>query len=283
MTDERTPPAVAVDLARGLGLRVQDPVVLSERSSVMVRLAPGGPVARVAGLTAGVRDDLTYRTREVALARHLAAAGAPVIAPYEPAGPHERDGLIVTLWEEGADAPAPDGPELGETLRACHAALADYAGELPPLRALFEEAAEIADRGDLDAGERAVVRDGLDRVADEIDALGLPAQALHGDAGLGNVMAGAVWNDWEDGCRGPVVWDLACLVTTSRLLGLNRDRAEAALAAYGPAPGLDRLDLFVRARALQGAAWSAFALAEGAGSTPERKARRLAWLRSALG
>jgi len=39
-----------------------------------------------------------------------------------------------------------------------------------------------------------------------------PQQALHGDAGGGNLMAtdrGWFWHDFEDTCSGPVAWDLA--------------------------------------------------------------------------
>jgi hypothetical protein len=52
----------------------------------------------VAGLTAAVRNNRAHRTREVAVARALAAAGAPVVAPFAPAGPHEHDGRLITLW-----------------------------------------------------------------------------------------------------------------------------------------------------------------------------------------
>jgi hypothetical protein len=157
----------AVAVARELGLPVRAPVVLRESSSVIVLLAPGGPVARVAGLTAAVRDNRAHRTRELAVARRLAAVGAPVVAPYEPAGPHEHAGQLVTLWQEAATEPAPASDEIGTSLRACHAALCDYSGELPPLRALLDEALAVLDRSTLDRGDRALVRDGMAGVAAE--------------------------------------------------------------------------------------------------------------------
>jgi hypothetical protein len=73
--------------------------------------------------------------------------------------------------------------------------------------------------------------------------------------------------------------DLACLVTSPRVHGgVLRERGEAALAAYGtPAP-----EELVTARALQVAAWSALSVAHGT-TTPQRLARRLAWLRARTG
>jgi hypothetical protein len=230
----------------------------------MVLLAPGGPVARVGGLTARVRDVGEHFAREVELARFLAAAGAPAVPPAEPAGPHERDGRVLTLWELVPDGPEPGGAELGAALRACHEALRGYRAELLPLRALLDEAAEVA-RMALDGEDRRLVVDGLARVA---AALPDGGQALHGDAGLLNVLPGPVWNDWEDTCVGAVDWDLASLVTTPRVLGRERDRAEAALVAAGGEPE----PLYVEARALQTAAWSALA-----GSANLQ--RRLEWLR----
>jgi hypothetical protein len=230
----------------------------------MVLLARDGPVARVGGLTARVREVREHFGREVDLARFLAAAGAPVVCPVEPAGPHERDGRVLTLWELVPDGPEPAGPALGAALRECHDALRGYRGALPPLRSLLDEAADVA-RMALHGADRALVVDGLARVTDALPAGGQP---LHGDAGLLNVLPGPRWNDWEDACVGPVDWDLASLVTTGRVLDRDRERAEGALRAAGGQPD----PLFVEARALQTAAWSALA------GSPNLD-RRLAWLR----
>jgi aminoglycoside phosphotransferase (APT) family kinase protein len=100
-----------------------------------------------------------------------------------------------------------------------------------------------------------------------------PVQPIHGDAGLGNVLVGPKWNDWEDACIGPVEWDLACLVTSARITGRRRDVADAALHAYGG----ELPDVFVQARGLQVVAWSGFAAASG---VETRLEQRLAWLRS---
>ena len=69
-------------------------------------------------------------TSAVAVAERL---GAPVVAPFAPAGPHEHDGRLITLWALAPGGLAEDGAAIGATLRACHAALRAYGGPLPEL------------------------------------------------------------------------------------------------------------------------------------------------------
>ena len=241
---------------------MEAPEVISVRSNEIVRLAPG-LIARVSGLVAEVRDVRTHFSREVAIARHL--RGCPIVAPYEPAGPHEHGGRVITLWEEAPPGRPGDGAAVGRALRACHERLASFDGELPPLRALLDEAAALSP----ELGPR------IARCAAALDAL--PAQPLHGDAGVGNVLPGPRWNDWEDCCRGPVIWDVASLVARPRVMGTDVELAEAALAAYDDAPGMELLDVAIEARVLQGTAWSALSVARGI-ADPEHLRKRREWL-----
>lgn len=199
--------------------------------------------------------------------------------PFEPAGPHERDGFVVTLWEEVPAGPSPAAAVAGPALRACHEALAwlPPADAPPGVAELLGEALGLVDGSGLERADRLLLRGHLLRATAEVLATGLPAQALHGDAALGNVLTGGVWNDWEDACTGPVVWDLACLVASPRILGAEREHADATLGAYGAFDG--DLDTFVHARAAQVAAWAAFAVSRGS-SAPARLSQRLAWLRA---
>ncbi|HEV3229706.1 MAG TPA: phosphotransferase [Solirubrobacteraceae bacterium] len=268
----------ALAVARDQGVVAGSPELLHEGSSVIVRLAPGGPVARVGGLTAAVRDLAQHYAREVAIAAWLHRLGAPVVAPWDPAGPFERDGRMVTFWCEAPEGPLPPGPAAGDALRRCHHALRAYDEHLPPVTFLLEEAGRVVRGLGLASDDRALIEKALRSATEAIEAASLPAQPLHGDAGMGNVLGEGLWNDWEDCCVGPIAWDLGCLVSTARILGTDRARAEAALAAYGDAPGLDSLELFVRARGAQTLAWSA--LTEQRGHRPrERTQRRLEWLR----
>jgi hypothetical protein len=112
-----------------------------------VRLAVGGPVARVAGLTAALREIRGHYRRDVRLARWLTDACAPVVGPWQPAGPFERDGQIVTFWAEAQTGDPPAGEVAGRALRRCHDALRAYDGELPSLSLLFDEARSILSLG----------------------------------------------------------------------------------------------------------------------------------------
>ena len=107
----------------------------------------------------------------------------------------------------------------------------------------------------------------IDRLGFELDALtpavfesSLPAQALHGDASISNLLrtdSGLVWNDLEDVCTGPVAWDIAGLVSSARARGRSAKFIEELLAAYGE-PGVEGLETFLEAHALYDVVWQAF-------------------------
>ena len=108
--------AAAAGAARRVGVPVRDPAVLRESSSVIVLLAPGGPVARVAGLTAAVRDG-------------LAAVSAEIDAFHAPVQPLHGDASLGNalpgpLWNDWED---------GERRAVAEAALAAYGAALPEL------------------------------------------------------------------------------------------------------------------------------------------------------
>jgi len=89
----------------------------------------------------------------------------------------------------------------------------------------------------LSPAESAALSAAYARLTADLDQTEAPRQALHGDAGPGNLMntdTGWVWHDFEDTCCGPVAWDLAASTASQRLDG------QKILAAYGapvdPAP-----------------------------------------------
>ncbi|GAA3856109.1 phosphotransferase family protein [Amycolatopsis tucumanensis] len=243
--------AAAVEVGQRFRLPAEHPEVLATRSNVLVRL--GAVVARVPGTTLVARPGvLQSLAREVALSSFLEMRDAPVVPPFESPGPHVANGLPVTLWRFTRHDPdhvfSPG--EVAWSLAELHAALRDFPGALDTRGPLAEARSWIA-RFDLPA-----------ELADEVDALEavLPearAQALHGDAHPGNLLAtasGPRWVDFEDTWAGPVAWDLACLALTSRLDG------RAAVAAYPDAPDPDELAPWVRLRDLFGVCWR-FAIA----------------------
>jgi Ser/Thr protein kinase RdoA (MazF antagonist) len=278
---------VAVAVAEAHGLTVRDPVVLRESLNSLVHLRPAPVVARVAGTIARVRPGADWLQRELAIAGHLAGAGAPVVAPSAelPPGPHEHEGCVLSFWTYVPEAGTPVDPAAaGAALAACHEALGDFKGSLPLLSGVTEAEAllaRMAAEEHLDGMLAARTLERIEEVHGVLGSLRSPVQPLHGDAHLGNVIAGPdgpLWNDWEDTCVGPVGWDAACLLATSRATGEGAERAEAALAASGIRIDRAELELWIQARTLQVAVWSAYV----ARDFPDRGSSSARWLQAAL-
>src|SRR5690348_4223058 len=128
-------------VAREHGVACDAAARIAAGSNVLVHLKPAPVVARVMTGTAVLHDDpAQWLAREVAVGAFLAGTGLAV-APSDllPPGPHERDGMWMTMWEFVAhdeQAAPPEPGELGRSLRALHAALAGFPGDLAPLSAI---------------------------------------------------------------------------------------------------------------------------------------------------
>src|SRR5262249_33284391 len=144
--------------------------------------------------------------RELHVAGHAARAGAPVVPPTDglDPGPHGYGGHVVAFWRYVPAHGKVDPGAAGRGLRAIHESLADYDGALP--RAGHAESV----RSMLASVERSADVELLEQLA-ALQPIG-QAQALHGDAHLGNCMAsagGPLWHDFETAVRGPREYDLA--------------------------------------------------------------------------
>ncbi|WP_456545570.1 MULTISPECIES: phosphotransferase family protein [unclassified Blastococcus] len=246
-------------MAAAAGVPSTEPRVLADGVNVVVHLGPAPLVARVATVTADLRPDPAGPFgREVALAGALAAAGAAVVPPSDlvPAGPHVRDGLVLSFWRWVEVRPERPGP--AEVARAL-AALREHLDAVPPPagepldRPLEDLTAFAADGGRWGASAAQLGRL-RDRLAELRPRLAGPATALHGDAHPGNLLAtadGWRWTDLEDTCPGPPAWDLACLRLTSRLDG------RAALDALPGAPSDADLAPWLELRRMHAAVWTA--------------------------
>jgi Ser/Thr protein kinase RdoA (MazF antagonist) len=92
-------------------------------------------------------------------------------------------------------------------LRELHEALAGFPGDLAPVREIRDWLARLLDSPGLAASDTDPLRARLEALTPAVFESALPAQALHGDASLSNVLrtrGGLVWNDFEDVCFGPV-------------------------------------------------------------------------------
>jgi hypothetical protein len=143
-SDEASALAAAQAVAREHGVTCDAAAVIASGSNVLVHLKPAPVVARVMTGTAVLHaDPEQWLAREVAVGTFLAGRTDSVVAPSDvlPPGPHEQDGLWITLWKFVAHdehAPPPGPAELGASLRGLHTALAGFPGELVPLSGVGE-------------------------------------------------------------------------------------------------------------------------------------------------
>jgi hypothetical protein len=269
-TGEAAALAAAQAVAREHGVACHEAGLIAAGSNALVHLKPAPVVARVMTGTAVLHDDVErWLSREVAVAAFLAERTDLAVAPSDllPPGPHEQDGLWMTLWKfvsHDAQAAPPEPRELGRSLRELHAALADFPGDLAPLSEIGDWLrsliAQLRPSPWLTEQDIDWLRFKLDALSPAVFESSLPAQGLHGDASVGNLLrtdSGLVWNDLEDVCHGPVAWDVCGLVTSARARGHGATVADELLAAYGD-PGVEDLEAFLEAHALYEVVWHAY-------------------------
>lgn len=253
-----------------LGLPPDEPQVLSNRGSLMVRMPHAGVVARVSTHTGAQRQDQGWwLTTEVSVGRLARAAGVPVVPTADAlgidAGPHEVDGLWVSLWVDiGGDGARATPEESAEALLRWHRGLGVDAGrDLPVMTVahgvITEPLAFALRHGFLDAGEHAALLREHEEALAGIAGLGSAHVLLHGDAHRGNLLRDAsgawLWNDLEEACRGPVEWDLAVLGSTPTPKVGSRALTAYCEMASRQVPTAEDLAPWLRLRSLEGNAW----------------------------
>ena len=233
----------AVAVAARFGLAAEEPEVLADGANVVVHLRPAPVVAKVAASTRAVRaDNQDWLQRELDVSAFLAAECAPVVppSPEVPATIHRGDGQVMSFWRylppaDPARPLRPDEETIGSMLRDLHAVLRRYQ-RVPKLLAPLQDIPAFLARPQTHLNQRgkAALAAAYQRLTEELD----PAagqQVLHGDAGVGNLMAtnrGWVWHDFEDTCSGPAAWDLAASTSSRyqdgpRVLAAYRDPVDA--------------------------------------------------------
>jgi len=250
-------------------LPCENAAVLAGGSNVLVHLKPTPVVARVMTATAVLHDDVqSWLLREVTVAAFLAKRGLAVSPTcLLPPGPHQRDGLWMTLWDyvpHDTSGSSPRATELGHSLRGLHAALAEFAGEVEPLRGTQAGNERLVDELQpapwLSSADIESLRVSLHELTPQVFDSSRPAQVLHGDTGIGNLLRTGkklLWNDLEDVCTGPVAWDVAGLVVSARARGHGEAFIEEVLDAYGdPHPG--ELSDFIAVHELYMTIWQSY-------------------------
>jgi hypothetical protein len=267
-TGETSALVAAQAVARAHGIACDDAAIIAAGSNALVHLKPASVVARVMTGTAVLHNDIEqWLAREVAVSAFVAERSGLVVPPSDilPPGPHEQDGLWMTLWKfvpHDAHLPPPQPQEVGHSLRRLHAELAEFSGDLAPLSEIRDWLdrllTELSPSPPIERDDIAWLHSKLEALTPAVFESALPAQALHGDASMSNLLrteGGFVWNDFEDVCAGPVAWDLAGLVASARGRGSSPAFTEELVAAYGD-PGVS-LCAFLDAHDLYDVIWQA--------------------------
>jgi Ser/Thr protein kinase RdoA (MazF antagonist) len=223
----------AVDAATatvsGLGLPVDDAVVVHNSDRIAIRLTPCDVLARVA--PSSWQAGLEF---EAEVARRLAETDSPVgeLEPRVEPGVHLRDAFAITLWTyyETVVADRGDGALHEQFGMSTDVAPADYADALVRIHAGLSQidlvaphisarvagwSAEVGNREvtpDLRDRDRELVSDTLRRVGGAIVGRGPGDQLLHGEPHPGNVLStrkGPLFIDVGTCQRGPIEYDLA--------------------------------------------------------------------------
>jgi thiamine kinase-like enzyme len=266
-------------------------IILADRSNLLVHLHPIPVVARVATTTGTVRKGNAWLKREIAIASHLAATGAPVIPSstvVSPA-PYHHNGLVLSFWEFVQELDEPVDPTTaGKALRECHEALVDFDGELPVLGALSESEqifSQLRSEEVFAPADAEMLQQVNERLKINFQQLELPMQPIHSDSNTSNVLnttRGVLWADWEDTFIAPIVWDIACLVASSRVFGKDVEQANKALKGYGVKIDDEVLDLFIEARTFQTVLWN-YIIGQQHPDSLRRFEGRLQWFREREG
>ena len=222
--------AAAMSTASGLGLAVDDAIVLHDSNKLTVRLLPCDVVARVAPIAHQVARF------EIELAQRLAETGSPVAVPDPRAEPrvYERDGFAVTLWTYYDPAISGEVSPAGyaDALERLHAGMRKLDLRTPHFTDRVEQAHHLVEATDLtpdlaDADRKLLITTLRSR-RQTIVGRGAAEQLLHGEPHPGNVLStksGLLFIDFETCCRGPVEFDLAHVPedVSERYAGADQD------------------------------------------------------------
>ena len=286
LSNAKPPIRAAVETLAAHGITSDRCDILQDGSTLVLRLTET-LVARVVQDSEGPRQGTDWFARENAIAQHMTRNGAPVIPlhPDLPPGPHEHLGYPMNFWEFVTRIDAePEAAAVGHTLKRCHEVLRSFSEPLPVLGILTETIAILDDRekrpegSDFPSPTHRILRD---RITSSFEVLqSLPAQPLHGDAHMGNLMnttRGLLLTDWEDAFSGPVEWDVASLIWNAEILDEDHATVRTILDAYGPVNARAlRQSLIARAAVIT--AWYPILYPNPNADRQDKLKRRIDWL-----
>lgn len=173
----------------------------------------------------------------VTAAQWLARNDVPAVRLLEDVPqPVVVDGYVATLWHAVSEEGEPTAEHLGALLRELHAVSAPP--DLPEWDPVSDVRRKIGDAEEISAEDRAFLLHRCEslrnRLCGQRDAFA--RTAVHGDAHLGNVIAGPrgpVLCDLDSMCAGPPEWDLTPLAVGHLRMDHPPERYRRFVAAYG--------------------------------------------------
>jgi len=217
--------AAARAVARRAGLGAVEPQILKLAKHTSVRLTPLPIVARIQS-NESLDQAHASASRELTVAGHLAARGAPSVRPASEVGPgpYVENDCTITLWKLLDGRAAGDDTDAllaARALKAVHAALADFLTDLPSFTATIDSCESILADAELPAAQpndRLLLQRLYADLRDELSRRELVHWPLHGDTHFANVLvtdSGAIWMDLEAVCTGPLEWDVVTLPSST--------------------------------------------------------------------
>lgn len=217
------------------GLDAAEAQLLKFTNNAVFWLPGNDCVVRIAGSVAMHR-----RTRKVIeVARWLAEHNYPAVRLSSSVQqPVEADGEAATVWKAvHAVEQAPTAGQLGALLRRLHALPAPIT-HLPKFDPVGDIRWRLEHADGLDDVDLLFLKSRCDSLQEELDGLAttLPSGVVHGDAQVGNLIAGPegpVLCDFDSVCIGPREWDLVPIVFGQSHYGDGPEGVQAMVTAYG--------------------------------------------------
>ncbi|MFI2736623.1 phosphotransferase family protein [Streptomyces sp. NPDC018711] len=202
--------------AAGLDARGAEPIRIAENQ---IWRLPNNVIARIAP-----SDRISSATREISVARWLAAGGIAVVAPLTDQ-PVERAGRVVTFWEEAPPHSHGSTEDVAAALKELHALpLPGFdIGLLDPFVRIPERLSAAQTLPDDDRQWLLHLYRDLRAQWEAGLPSGLPTSPVHGDAWPGNIVrldrGGWLLMDLERFSAGPPEWDLVSTAVRTRTTG----------------------------------------------------------------
>ncbi|WP_214408968.1 phosphotransferase enzyme family protein [Sphaerisporangium fuscum] len=204
-------------------------------NNAVFRLRTEPVVVRIAGSTAARDRAVTV----VRVARWLESHGFPAVRLLPGIEqPMRLDGQVITLWQRVPETgPRPDGADLAGLLRRLHRLPAPPLA-LPDWHPMDEVRQRLAEPEELDTDDHEFLLEECDEIEDQLAMLrfDLPPGVIHGDAFMGNVIAGPrgpVLCDFDGTSIGPREWDLAPVAVGRLRLDYPTDDHALLAKGYG--------------------------------------------------